>query len=294
MIRINPLATALSAALLSTAALAQTAAPSDAPAPHAHHDMIAHALKKLDSDGDGRVSLDEYLASATARFRAADTTNAGTLGAAQLAASPHAQKRDLRIAEMMVRHLDTAKKGYVTADDFAAQAQKRFARIDPQGTGKVTLAQFTAAPATRFGHAVLAGAAAADGPAAGGKRAAFRQQFAQAEFAQLDANGDGVLTQAEYTAAAKARFAALDTQRSGKLTAQQIAAAPATQMRELKFAERVVKRLDTNGDGVVSLDEYLAGAKARFSRLDRTGDGYLDASDGGHRGAHGDKTQPSS
>ena len=221
--------------------------------------------------------------------------NAGTLSAAQLASSPRAQRHDLRSADRLVNRLDSAHKGYVTADDFVAEAQKRFARLDPQGTGKVTLEQFSAAPAARFGRAAFTPTNDTDAAAPTGKRAAFRQKFAQAEFAKLDANGDGVVTQAEFTAAAKSHFAALDTQNIGKLTAQQIATSPVAQQRDLKFAQHVVKKLDTNGDGVVSLDEYLAGAKARFSRLDKSGDGYLDTNDGGgRRGPHGKDAQPTS
>jgi Ca2+-binding EF-hand superfamily protein len=293
MIRTTRLALALSTALLSAAALAQTAAAPATDAPHGHHGMSAHALKKLDTDGDGRVSLDEYVAGATARFKAADTKNTGSLTAAQLASSPQAQRHEMRAADRLVNRLDTAHKGYVTSDDFVAEAQKRFARLDPQNTGKVTFEQFSAAPAARFGRAALA---TTDGTATptGGKRSAMRQQFAQAEFAKLDTNGDGVVTQAEFTAAAKSRFAAMDTQNSGKLTAQQIATSAVAQQRDLKFAQAIVKKLDTNGDGVVSLDEYLAGAKARFSRLDKNGDGYLDVSDGGGRRSHGKDTSPSS
>jgi len=292
MIRFTRLAIAMSSALLSLAAAAQTAAPtSDAP-DSGHHGMFAHALKKLDTDGDGRISLNEYLAGATARFKAADTKNAGVLSAEQLASSPQAQKHNLRAASRIVRHLDTTKKGYVTADDFVAEAQQRFAKLDTQGTGKVTLEQFSAAAPEHLGHAAFAIASATDAPVAG-KRAAFRQKFAQTEFAKLDANGDGVVTQAEYTAAAKSRFAAIDTQGTGKLTAAQIAASPVAQQRDLKFAQMLVKKLDTNGDGVVSLDEYVAGAKARFSRLDKSGDGYIDANDGG-RGSHGRNAQPTS
>jgi|GEM_PF-3515185 len=294
MIRTTRLAIAVSTALLSAAALAQTAAPAT-DAPHGHHGMSAHALKKLDTDGDGRVSLDEYLAGATARFKAADTKNTGTLTAAQMASSPQAQRHELRAADRLVNRLDTAHKGYVTADDFVAEAQKRFARLDLQNTGKITLEQFSAAPAARFGRAALATTDGGALPVAGGKRSAMRQQLAQAEFAKLDANGDGVVTQAEFTAAAKSRFAAMDTQNSGKLTAQQIATSAVAQQRDLKFAQAIVKKLDTNADGVVSLDEYLAGAKARFSRRDRNGDGYLDVNDGGgRRGSHGEDSPPSS
>ena len=277
------LAAALPTALLSLVALAQTATTPAAVDGHAGR--FAHELKKLDTDGDGRISLDEFLAGATTRFKAADVKNTGTLSASQLAASPLAQKRDARVASMLVKHLDTAGKGFVTADDFAAAAQKRFASIDTQRTGKVTLEQFAAARPGKLERLAFA-VQSADSSSAPGAHAGFHQKFAQAAFAKLDANGDGVVTQDEFVAAAKGKFAALDAGHTGKLTAAQIAASPTAQQRDKKIAEHVVKKLDSDGDGSVSLAEYLAGAKARFSRLDRSGDGYLDASDVGNRGKH--------
>lgn len=35
------------------------------------------------------------------------------------------------------------------------------------------------------------------------------------------------------------------------------------------------KMMDTNGDGVISKDEYMAAAEARFKKLDANGDGKL-------------------
>lgn len=39
---------------------------------------------------------------------------------------------------------------------------------------------------------------------------------------------------------------------------------------------RLFKRIDTNGDGVISKDEILAARQRLFSRLDRNGDGVID------------------
>lgn len=281
------IAAALPAALLSIAALAQSAAT--APAAGTHPTLFQHMLKKLDTDGDGRISLAEFQAGATARFNAADTQHTGSLTAAQLAASPQAQQHNLRAANMLVRHLDTAHKGYVTQADFIAAAQKRFAKLDTQGTGRLTADQL--ATPVHFGGRVpmaAAGSATADAATATpSPRMAFRQKFAQAEFNKLDANHDGVVTQDEYVAAAQAKFAALDTQGTGQVTAQQIASSATAQQRDLRFAQHEVKKLDTNGDGAVSLDEYLAASKARFAKMDKNGDGFIEADEiTSHRWAH--------
>lgn len=55
------------------------------------------------------------------------------------------------------------------------------------------------------------------------------------------------------------------------------------------------KRMDKDGDGVVSKDEFMAAGEDRFKKMDRNGDGKLDKSDmpprppheGGPRGGDG-------
>ncbi|MBZ9987633.1 EF-hand domain-containing protein [Mesorhizobium sp. BH1-1-5] len=40
--------------------------------------------------------------------------------------------------------------------------------------------------------------------------------------------------------------------------------------------QRILQRLDTNGDGAISKDEILAARERMFKRLDRNGDGIID------------------
>lgn len=267
-IRLSLLA-ALPVAVLAINALAQTSnptAPSDTTSK-----FFQHMLQKLDTNGDGKISLDEYLAAATAHFRAIDTQNKGSVDAAQIATSPNATKRIDRRAEALVKHLDTAGAGYVTQDEFLAAAQKRFARLDKKGDGKLTPDELV----PRWEHG------AKDGKVA---------QYAQAHFDKLDANHDGVVTLAEYIAFATADYQQLDAAHNGQVTASEIANSPKTQERAAKVAAGIVKHLDTNGDGVVSQDEFLAAAQKRFARMDKNGDGYIEADEVGSRHwAHGGK-----
>src|SRR5579885_415517 len=208
MFRITTLAalTALPVAVLSVCTFAQ-----NAPGAGTQPSMFEHMLQKMDTNGDGRISLDEYLAAAKTKFQALDAVNKGSIDAATIAASPAAERRLEHRAEFMVKHLDTAGNGYVTEDDVVAAAKRRFARLDKDGDGKLTPDELTA---SRFG--------------AGNSH---REDFAQKRFARLDANHDGVVTQDEFVAAATARFHALDTQGTGQVTAAEIAASPKAQAR---------------------------------------------------------------
>ena len=243
---------------LSLCAAAQSAKP--AAAPGTRPDFFAHMLEKMDSNGDGRISLDEFVAAASARFKSIDTQNKGSIDAADIASSPEAVKRIDHRADAIVKRLDTAGNGYVTKDEFLAAAQDRFARMDVNGDGKLAPDELAMPRGPHGDKSAKAGGA-----------------FAQKHFDRLDANHDGVVTKDEFLAAAAAKFAQFDTAGNGKVTAAEIEAAPKTQERAIRVADRYVKHMDANHDGVVSQDEYIAAAKSRFAALDKNGDGFIDA-----------------
>jgi len=246
---------------LSLCAVGQPANP--AAAPGTRPDFFAHILEQMDTNRDGRISLDEYVAAAGARFKSIDTQNKGRIDAADIASSPAAVARIDHRAESFVKRLDTAGNGFVTKDEYLAAAQNRFARMDSNGDGKLTPDELAS---SRENHGGKRGKS-------GGAHAAFDQKH----FDKLDANHDGVVSKDEFLASASAKFAQFDTAGDGKVTAAEIESAPKTQERAVRIADRFVKKMDANADGVVTQDEFVAAAKARFARLDKNSDGYLDA-----------------
>lgn len=107
---------------------------------------------------------------------------------------------------------------------------------------------------------------------------------------KMDTDGDGKISSAEFQAAAAARFNAIDTQGTGKITAEQIADSKGAKERGEKFAEREVAKIGANG--VITKDQYLAAAQARFAKLDKNGDGFITADEvPAGRWAHKDGAQ---
>lgn len=113
--------------------------------------------------------------------------------------------------------------------------------------------------------------------ATGGAAAALGKGKAP-DFATLDANGDGQITQAELRAAGEARFTATDTDGNGALSAEELIRSDAE--RAAERVTRMIERFDTNGDGELSLAEMpRRGGKDRgakmFERFDANGDGAI-------------------
>lgn len=93
-----------------------------------------------------------------------------------------------------------------------------------------------------------------------------------------DSNGDGVVTRAEVVAEAEARFAAMDSNKDGKVTPEEREAARAA-MRGGRGGGRGGFGMRGGGDGVLTREEAVQRAGARFDRIDTNHDGKLDAAE---------------
>ena len=99
------------------------------------------------------------------------------------------------------------------------------------------------------------------------------------DFSQLDANGDGQITQAEVKAFGAAEFAKADADGDGSLTLEELTARAKTdRVRKMdKRAKRELKRLDSDGNGTIELAEMeeKQGGMRMFDRMDENEDGVI-------------------
>lgn len=124
---------------------------------------------------------------------------------------------------------------------------------------------------------------------------------AEAAFARMDANSDGVINEADREARARARFDAADANGDGLLSFEESQAARENQReaRQERRAEAgqegrrghrmgrrggrggdrgmMAQRADTNGDGAVSQSEFTSAMLARFDAADANNDGTITA-----------------
>ncbi len=96
-----------------------------------------------------------------------------------------------------------------------------------------------------------------------------------AVFEKIDADSDGQITKTELEAMGAARFARLDTDGDGFITQAEVEAKQAE--RASKRAARMMKHLDADADGQISLAEMQASPRAErmFDRVDADGDGVI-------------------
>lgn len=218
------------AAMASTLAVAQTAAPAG-----------ARAGTRIDANGDGSIDRAEAarMPRLAAKFDQLDTNKDGKLSAAerpQRAPGKHAGKRGGRLqaldadkdgrisrteaaagkAGFVQRFdaMDTNQDGYLDRTDMqlrmARERAEFFTGADADKDGRLSRDEFvvergarTAERSERF--ATRAGAAGKPAKARPAPTAAEQLQRAGAAFDRMDANKDGAVTRAEFDAARPAR-----------------------------------------------------------------------------------------
>ncbi len=148
---------------------------------------------------------------------------------------------------------------------FSAARQAAFQKADADGTGGLSLEEFQAL-----------------GPKDGKK--VDGATSVEDLFSQIDTDGNGEVTQTELDAKAKADFASR-MQQGGALSGANLLQASASGSPDQDF----LTKADTDGDGVLSLDEFKAAKPADapedissediFNQLDSDGDGSITLSE---------------
>lgn len=157
-----------------------------------------------------------------------------------------------------MQFFDTNKDGVVTLDEFEAAMQTRFNNMDSDHNGLVSAEEFRHYLQQR------------------------RLQHKQARLKKMDSNGDGKVSKDEYLAymsnRAQARFEHLDKNHDGMLVADELdRGCKSRHGHGHRYGTGLFHKLDSNGDGSISLAESRAAWSAWFKRMDTNGDKVVSA-----------------
>lgn len=241
-------------------------------------------IEEHDADGDGRVTLVEFIEFRQRRFNDGDVNGDGCMDEQEYV-DEYVPRMDAQLEreragaiEQTYRRfeaLDRNGDGVIDREEFQASGERIFSHLDPDNTGRIVQPseaddaenvrrrspRLLSMPTT---HTLSGFMELYDVDASGVVTRAQFERLRQAQFEAIDAGGDGVVNQEEYVVEFETR---LDRQLER------------TREDQISRAHTRFNVVDLNGDGCIDLNEYLRVGLRTFERWDITGTGVASADD---------------
>jgi len=250
-------------------------------------------LRGMDADENRVVTKAEFLAPKEKRFSELDTDADGKLTEAEL--FKEMDETADYYARRAIKDFDTDGDARISNDEYEAQARKRFEMRDRdrrmhrgertesegRGDGAVSDNKPSEGTASTEGAGKSAETGSAEDRADGDRRRWRGRDLKDRKrhgWHHRGGNRSGwARTIDDAVERSAERFARRDANNDSFIDADEIRARGAERMAYLK--KKLIGRLDTDNDGSVSKEEYLAKSQAKFSKLDLDSDGVITAKD---------------
>jgi hypothetical protein len=229
--------------------------------------MTDRPLVEFDANHDGKITHSEFNNVLGSRFAAA------THGAKGMTLEQFQESHQVDFSKHtveMFRRADWNGDGRLSLEEFSAPQRAHFEMMDQDGTGIVSCN-----PVSNAGLRY-------SGPISGGDRYSASTNrrtgpgfsgFARARFCgDADLSRDGKVTRSEFDTIVAKEFARASGG-GATLTLAQFSAEQAARFRDMNAG--MFKRLDSDGDGKLSLAEFAASSERMFDRLDKNHDGVI-------------------
>jgi Ca2+-binding EF-hand superfamily protein len=159
----------------------------------------------------------------------------------------------MRFGERL-KEMDADKDGAITLEEFLARREPRLARLDRNKDGVIEAGEFEAAAKESADY--------------------WTKRFMK----RFDADGDGKVTKEEFARARKERFAMRDLDGDGRIGLEDRPPGLRERLRNW-FGGGPKDGKDAKDGGPGTLERLLGRANRQFARLDKNGDGVIDAKD---------------
>jgi Ca2+-binding EF-hand superfamily protein len=282
-----------------------------------HGERGAAMIERLDTNKDGKVSLDEFKTNVSATFKTFDADGNGQVTKDEIKAR-HDAFKDARKAVRDAADADkaTAREALQAAGPFMLPgAGKMFDRADTDKNGTLSEAEVLASAEKIFerrdsnkdGALDTADARPMKGKGHHGKGG---EQRAERMLKRLDTNSDGKVSQDEMLAGATQTFERFDADKNGEVTkaevdakrdafrdarkafrevkasdgeAKQAAREALRDARMDRMGARMFERADADKNGTLTKAEMETAANAMFKQRDSNGDGFITTDEVGKR-----------
>jgi Ca2+-binding EF-hand superfamily protein len=216
---------------------------------------VKEMLRRLDKNGDRKISEDEVPERAKAFFKKLDKNKDGVVDVAEMKSMQGAgRRRGGADWAKRIRTMDVDKNGSVSREEWKGRPDS-FARLDSDKDGVLS------------GKEIDAFAKRAT------KRGGWKNRPGDALFRRLDVDKDKRISKAEWKLNPEL-FARFDANADGYISLDEVT--PKTRGDEMptgKMSEKFIRKYDKNKDG--SVDATELGNEKRFAAMDRDGDGVL-------------------